>query len=155
MVIFRWKLFGYRVTFTFAPVIETVGVNSRIDENHHILMWDLDGQSLRAVVLRLKRVQGQFQLPTISILQSSRGPHFIAYCLKRCTWPEAFRIVAATQGIDLNFFKYGVYRGHFTLRVGFKHGVTPTLVARLPSKVPADLDVDELKSWTRYETLKD
>jgi len=154
-LIFRWKFLGYRVTFTFAPVVEVQGVNSRIDDDHHILMWDFDNHPIEIVAYALRVVQRHWNLPDIRILRSSKGKHYLAYSLMRTPWPLAMRIIAATDGIDLNFFKFGVYRGHFTLRTSKKKGQQPHFVRLLPGERRETVKIGELKSWTTYETLRD
>ena len=122
-MIWRWLVFGRRITFTFAPVTNVMGVNSNLSEGDHILMWDFDETNLDNVVKSLHQVQFKYDLPNIYVLETKEGENFIAYCFKRVTLRTAVEIIASTRGVDWNFLKYGVYRGHFTLRVGEKCGV--------------------------------
>ena len=79
----------------------------------------------------------------------------MAYCFKRLPWLKVVEILAFTKGVDWNYFKYGVYRGHFTLRVTPKSGRKPKLIWMLVSAVPEDCGIVDLIYWTRYETLAD
>jgi len=63
-------------------------------------------------------------------------------------------IIAQTEHIDWNFFKYGVYRGRFTLRVTPKDGRTPKFKCMLEGFGLPDCEPSELMSWVRYETKK-
>jgi len=154
-MILRGRIGNVRVTFTIAPVVDVVGVNSLLPDGNHILMWDFDDVSLYEVVTTLFGVQMLFKLPNIYILLTKKPDHYIAYCFKRCTWRQAIGIIATTPCVDMNFFKYGVYRGRFTLRVGPKCGRIPKLVVVLRSTIPEDVSIPELKSWVKYETLPD
>jgi len=153
-MIWRWRIGPVRITFTIAPVTDVVGVNSRVEGDLHIPMWDFDKVPLDRVRFFLRHVQGFYMLPKIYILRSSPGDHYIAYCFKKLPWRQVVAIVASTPDVDWNFFKYGVYRGHFTLRVSPKNGHTPRLVEVLHSDQPEDVAVEDLVSWTRYETLR-
>ena len=142
-----------RLTFSMARIQKVVGVNSRLPDGKHILMWDFDDTKLLNVVAYLSAIQQRYRLPTIYVLRSSPPDNYIAYCFKRVEWIDAVRVVANTQGVDYNFLKYGVYRGRFTLRVSAKKGYTPRFATCLPSTVKPDCFVNDLQSWVRYETL--
>jgi len=154
-MIIKFKLGSWRFTFTMAPVTKVVGVNSRLPDGNHILMWDFDDTNRFAVSDELSRIQVIYKLPRIYILETKKHINYIAYCFKKCAWRDAIEIIAATHGVDKNFFKYGVYRERFTLRVTPKSGRKPELVAILYSGVPEDVLIADLKSWVQYETLPD
>ena len=118
-------------------------------------MWDFDDKPLPIVETALEDIQYRYNLPNIYILNTGKPYHFIAYCFSQCLWKHAVEIVASTVGVDKNFFKYGVYREHFTLRVTPKCGRKLTLVRLLESDTPENCTVAELKSWVQYETLPD
>ncbi|GAJ10168.1 unnamed protein product, partial [marine sediment metagenome] len=102
----------------------------------------------------LGKVQLEYGLPKIYILETRKDTNFIAYCFKRTDWKKAVLIVAATEGVDQNFFGYGVLRGKFTLRVTDKGKGLPHKVAVLNSDAPEDVSIWELGTWVNYETLK-
>jgi hypothetical protein len=154
-MIFKVKIGHWRFTFTFAPVTNIIGVNSNLQDGNHILMWDFDDIDLNAIEDTLRTVQLLHNLPNIYILTTGKKNHYIAYCFKRCSWEGSITIVADTVGVDPNFFKYGVYRGHWTLRVSPKEGRKPKLVTVLKGWIHEDCSIDELNSWTKYETLAD
>jgi hypothetical protein len=154
-MILRFRIGKIRFTFTVAPVIDVVGVNSNVSKTKHILMWDFDGTNLGTVLDELSRIQRIYKLPPIWVFETKKGKNFIAYCFKKCKWREAVEIIAATKGVDWGFFKYGVYREHFTLRVSEKRGKRPELIAILDSPVKPDVTIRDLRSWTKYETLDD
>jgi len=154
-MILRFKLGRWRFTFSFAPVTEVVGVNSKLPNGRHILMWDFDGKQLGQVITWLEDIQHLYQLPRIYVLNTGKKNHYIAYCFKKVPWRKAVEIIATTIGVCWHFFKYGVYREKFTLRVSPKCGRRPKLAWLLNSNVPEDAYITDLKSWVKYETLED
>jgi len=154
-MIWRLRIGRWRFTFTMAPVTEVIGVNSRLPDGRHILMWDFDETLFQDVYAALETVQNVYNLPKIYIFETKRGQNYIAFCFKAVSWRKAVEIAAFTQHVDWNFFKYSIYRGWFTLRVGPKCGRVPRLVWVLESDVPEDCTVLELKRWVTYETMED
>jgi len=142
-----------RLMAAIVRVTDVVGVNSKLRDGSHIPLWDFDGVPLRDVELDLRRVQEHYNLPTIYILRSSDNDHYIAYCFYRCRWAVCKHIVSAAYNVDEQFYRYGVFRGHFTLRVSRKGEWQPHLVSRLESPVPETAGLTDLCSWVRYETL--
>jgi len=130
-----------------------IGVNSFVDEYHHILMWDFDDVPLEIVRRSLKIVQHRYMLSDIHILRTKEPDNYIAYCFTSCEWRMAVEIIAQTQYVDWQFFRFGVYRGHFTLRVTPKGDRHIKLVERLEGLSLPDVKPSDLKSWVRYETL--
>jgi len=153
-MIWKWRILNWRITFTIAPVVDVVGVNSNLPDNNHIIMWDFDDTDLATVVRELSTVQIKYNLPRIYIFETKKRQNYIAFCFKRCSWEKSVEIVACTRGVDRNFFKYGVYREHWTLRVTPKNGRKIRLITILESKAHEDCSIRELKSWVKYETLR-
>jgi len=148
-MIFKIRIAHWRFTFTFAPVTDIIGVNSTLPEGDHILMWDFDNIPLDDVITALQSVKYFYTLPNIYIFNTGTPDHYIAYCFKAMPWRHSVSIVAATIGVDPNFFKYGVYREHWTLRVTPKEGRKPKLVKILHSTIPEDVNISELNSWVK------
>jgi len=154
-MIWKFRIGKWRITFTFAPVTDIIGVNSNLDGDDHILMWDFDETSFDDVVDELLRVQRIYELPKIYILETKKNTNYMAYCFKRTPWRKVVEIIAFTKGVDWNYLKYGMYRNHFTLRVTPKCKRNVKLIWTLTSAVPEDCSIPELKSWVKYETLAD
>jgi hypothetical protein len=148
-MIIKIRICHWRFTWTFAPVTDVIGVNSTLPEGDHITMWDFDDIPLNDVTVALQGVKYFYSLPNIYILNTGKPNHHIAYCFKSMPWRESVAIVAVTAGVDPNFFKYGVYREHWTLRVTPKEGRKPHLVKILYSTIPEDCSIDELSSWVK------
>lgn len=162
---FRIAKFGYKIHFSFElrlgepwlnlhfsfERVETVGgVNSKINEHTHFLMWDFDLIPLPIVIESLREVQAYFDLPTITILASGRKDCYHAYCFKACSFLETRIILASTPNLDLKHFAIGLMRGYFTLRYTDAGGYNFKSVGALVSDTPADLSYKEVKSWVQY-----
>ncbi|GAI08017.1 unnamed protein product [marine sediment metagenome] len=111
----RFTVGDLRITLTVARITKIIGVNSELEDGSHILMWDFDDVPLDDVKLELKKVQIRYFLSDIYILETKFQTNYIAYCFTAQCWRRAVEIIAQTNLVDWNFFKYGVYRGHFTL----------------------------------------
>jgi hypothetical protein len=148
-MIFRIKLGNWRFTFTFAPVTKVIGVNSNLPDGNHIIMWDFDDTPLEALTDELEYLQDQLDLPNIYIFTTGKKNHYIAYCFKRCTWQYSIEAVARIWLVDPSFFRFGVYRKHWTLRVSTKEGRKPKLVKTLKSRTPETASISELNSWVK------
>lgn len=153
MPYWRVDIHGYRLALNFARTATVTGINSTLSDGQHILMWDFDGSALDKVTEALRRVQHDWQLPTISMVSSGKPNGFHAYCLQRHEWLHALAIVALTPLIDPLYVKWCAFRSHFTLRLSAKEGreVTP-LKETLFSLVPMDVLPEELRSFVQYET---
>jgi hypothetical protein len=152
-MILKIRIGHFRITFTLAQVTDVIGVNSKLPNGNHILMWDFDNTPLADVKLALYITQLKFNLPDIYILKTSEPDNYIAYCFDATPWELARAIIGSTIGIDENFYKWAVFRKRFTLRVGKKAGVRPKLVDILCSRVKETATIEELRSWVKYETL--
>jgi len=155
MVVFKFKIGMWRIAIGILPTVKTEGVYSSLPDGRHILMWDFDDVPLRTVELELRKVQFSYNLPNIYILNTGKKNHYIAYCFKRCTFEEAREILARCHHIDPEFYRLGVYRGRWTLRIGPKCGRVPKLVKVLKSPVPEDVSIKELNDFVIYETVID
>lgn len=142
-----------RLTFTYAKVAKVIGVNSNLEDGRHILMWDFDDTNLEDVKGVLRVVQARYFLSEIYILETKKAMNFIAYCFTAMDWRKAVEIIAQTQLVDWQFFRFGVYRGHFTLRVTPKEDRHIKKVASLVGYELANCTLEDLRSWVRYETL--
>lgn len=152
-MILRLRIGRWRFTASVAPVTDVVGVHSNLEDNQHILMWDFDGVSLGKVITALEGVQAIYELPRVYILNTGKPKHYIAYCFKRVSWHKCVEIIATTPYVDWEFFKYGVYREKFTLRVTPKAGRRPKMAWILKSEKEEDAWITDLKRWVKYETV--
>ena len=154
-MILRVKLANYRFTFSFAHVEKVAGVNSNLSDGNHILMWDFDEKTIWQVITELHNVQLVYNLPKIYILETKDSSNYFAYCFKRTPWRKAVEIITYTKHVDWGFIKFGVFRGHFTLRITPKCLRKPNLVKILPSTTKETVDISELGNFVEYETLSD
>jgi len=152
-MIWRGTIRGIRATLTIAKVAKVIGVNSELEDGKHILMWDFDEVPFEDVHAALLTVQAAYCLSDIHLLRTKVPDNYIAYCFSAQDWQKACEIVCATEHVDWQFFRFGVYRGHFTLRVTPKNERRIKLVTRLEGCCLPDCKPPNLKSWVRYETL--
>jgi len=150
----RFKLFGRRITFAIAKVTDVIGVNSNLPDGKHVIMWDFDNVWFYNVRDALIKVRDMFKLPEIYIFHMGKENSFTALCLKRCTWKDSIKVVAMTDYVCPSFFKYGVYRERWTIRISPKEGrVVKPCATILSLHGKGDVDPRELKSFVKYETL--
>jgi len=154
-MIFKLRFGKWKLTITLARIVDVIGVNSSLADGNHILLWDFDGKTLNFVEESLKIVQLIYDLPTIYVLETKPRRNYIAYCFARVTLQKAAEIIASTKGICWNFFKWGVIRGRFTLRVTSKGTGKPKLALLISSPREAEATIEDLNSWVQYETLPD
>jgi hypothetical protein len=152
-MIWQLRIGNWKFTFTFAQVTDVIGVNSKLKDGNHILMWDFDGVNPEEVVKALALVQRIYKLPDIYIFNGGKNDSYMAYCYKRLPWRKALSIVLDTPHVDYNFIKYSAFREKFTLRVSPKCGRWVHAVGILKSKYPETANVRDLQDWVIYETL--
>lgn len=150
----RQRVGRHRFSFSHYVVTDQQGVNSKVEDDNHVLLWDFDNTNIEVVRIALGMMQKRFQLPTIHVMWSNGVRSWHAYCLCRMPWRHAVEIVASTPAVDWQFFRYGVLRGAFTLRVTGKNGVYPREVFKLPSRKPESIKLDELKTFVSYEAFE-
>lgn len=142
-----------RFAFTLNAVVKVYGVNSYVGEDEHILMWDFDDVKLSDVTFALRKTQLHWKLPKIYVFETKKDCNYCAYCFYRVKWQNAIAILASTPYVDMKYLKWSVYRGRFTLRVSPKMDRIPHIRCPILSAIPENATVDDLKSWTVYETV--
>jgi len=152
-MIFKIRFGKWRLTITLSPVINVIGVNSLMKDGTHILMWDWDNTTLEAVIAGLNIVQLLYDLPNIYVLESMPKRNYMAYCFAKVTWAKAKEIIAATPFVCENFYKWGIFRRKFTLRITPKEGRWPHLVHILTSPRKEECTPHDLEDFVQYETL--
>lgn len=107
-----------RLDFSISKTVKVTGINSNVDSTNekHILLWDFDETPYYKIVESLKNIQTDCKLPTIHIIQSSPN-RYHAYCFIAVDMPTAMYIISSTPCVDYTFFKLGVMRGYWTLRI--------------------------------------
>jgi hypothetical protein len=153
-MIFKLRLKSWQASLALTRLTTVVGVNSTLPGGFHILMWDFDNLELPLVKASLGWVQEQYDLPCIHILNTGKPNHYIAYCFEVCTWIKSVAIIASTWGIDQNYFRLGVIRKHWTLRISDKEGQRIHYACMLPSLIPQSAHLKDLTSFTEYDTMK-
>lgn len=143
--------FLFRLTWS----AKRTGIISEVEGGEHILMWDFDDVPFENVWHALTLVKQKYDLSTIYLLRSSeKGDHFHALCFDEVPWPQAVIIVKDTMGVDDAFWKIGVLRGYFTLRITPKRGERPPYtiaqIGRMPKIIAAEDLFDGLQVVDYY-----
>jgi hypothetical protein len=148
---------NYRLRFDLSlkRLVEVTGINSNTDDTMqtHILLWDFDNQTLDNVTTSLSKIQDVWCLPEIHIIKSSGLNRFHAYCFAEFHKPMVLHILSETPFICDTFFKLGVMRGYWTLRITPKRqseGFTPIRI--LPSNVRPDVKTLKKLQTVIYKT---
>ena len=147
---------GWRFYFTvnLRRIVKVRGVNSRLADGKHFLMWDFDGSTLLQVCFVLLDAQDAHKLPPISIISTGKEGGYHAYCFKRCTWEQCRGIIAGTARVDRHYLMAGIGREYFTLRFTdlSDRGFEP--ICSLDSEVKADVEYSEVSSSVEYTRAK-
>ena len=146
LVKFGWRFY---TTINLRRVTKVQGVNSRIDEDTHFLMWDFDNLPLEVVIDSLRFVQRVFNLPSISVLRTKENGYH-AYCFKSCSLLEARGIIGFTPNVDKHYLAAGCGRGYFTLRFSDIPNREFDHVSTLGSETPSDLCYSDVSSFVEY-----
>ncbi len=145
---------GWRFYIALTHSAQVRGVNSKLPDGRHFLMWDFDDIGEEDVKRALVDVQRRFKLARILLLNTGLEGYWHAYCFKAHSWADTLRILASTEGLDRVFFKIGAIREYFTLRYTPKkrRDFKPAIV--LPSRYKEDVNPYELTSFVKYWTKR-
>ncbi len=154
-MILKIRFWNWKFTFSCSQVEDIVGINSKIGDDNHILMWDFDNVNFVSIKDIMRTLQHVYQLPNIYIVRTKEVGSYHAYCLRKTSFQRACEILSSTFSLDMTYYRLGVTRGYWTLRISPKSGRDITLVDVLKSDVPEDVTVKDLKSFVVYETLPD
>lgn len=154
-MILKIRFWNWKFMFSCSQIEDIVGVNSKVGEDEHILMWDFDRGNFNHIRDEMLAVQDALTLPSIYVVRTKKTGSYHCYCLRKTSFQEACVLLSNTIGIDMTYFRLGVTRGYWTLRISPKSGRDITLVDVLESDVPEDVSVKNLKSFVIYETLPD
>jgi len=138
----EFEILHRRIRFSAQRQVRVKGVTSRLSTGQHILMWDFDHKSWDCVQEALLRVQCQFTLPSIYVLKT-REDSYHAYCLRALDWSDVIHIISSTAFVDLDYFRIGIWRGYFTLRITDKPGA-PEIQHFCTLAAPELIDTDPM-----------
>lgn len=130
------------------------GVNSKLADGKHFLMWDIDGVPKGKLVPALYKIQVRFALPKIYVLDTGIEGYYHAYCFKRFAWADVLHILASTEYLDKIYLSIGVLRGYWTLRISDKRNrpIQPAFV--LESHFKEDVTPEDVLSFVEYSSKR-
>ncbi len=150
----RVEKWGVRLHIGISRSTKVKGVNSRLADGMHFLMWDFDDKPFLEVAKALRRVQIRHALPNIYILSTGLKGYWHAYCLYRHKWERARAIIADTDGVDKVFLAIACLRGYLTLRYSPKKGRPFFHAHTLESQVEEDVKPEDVESFVVYTTKR-
>jgi hypothetical protein len=124
---FLFKIGNLTVFFMVSASQTLEGITSKVGEDQHLILWDLEGCTLRQATETLADVQFKHRLGDIYVVSDAEGS-FRAFCFSRRSWKEYLVILLETKHLDYNFFYWTVRRGSATLRTSNKLGRPPQQV---------------------------
>ncbi|GAI75027.1 unnamed protein product, partial [marine sediment metagenome] len=145
---------GWRFYIAITHSGQVMGVNSKLPDGRHFLMWDFDDIGEEDVKRALVEVQRRFRLARILLLNTGLENYWHAYCFQAHSWPDTLRILASTDGLDKVFFKIGAIREYFTLRITPKKRRDFKTAIILPSRWKEDVDPYKLNNFVTYWTKR-
>jgi len=135
---FLFKLGTVTVFFMISKTQTLEGVTSKVGEDEHIILWDLENCTLEQAKQTLADVQYKYRLGDIYITSDCEGS-YRAWCFSRRPFKEYLKILLDTEHLDWNFFWWTVRRGQATLRTSNKQGRPPQkVVAYLKGYEPTE-----------------
>jgi hypothetical protein len=140
---FLFKIGNLTVFFMVSATQTLEGVTSKVGEDQHLVLWDLEKCTLEQAKETLANVQYKYRLGDIFIVSDAEGS-YRAWCFSRRSFKEYLKILLDTEHLDWNFFYWTVRRGQATLRTSNKQGRPPQqLVAFLrgyeETQIPAKM----------------
>lgn len=95
-----------------------IGFCSETQDGKHIILWDFDCgfSKINNIIIELSRIQKEYKLSEIYIIQSKNG--FNAICLTKCSKEECFHIKQDTFKSDSVHNSIGLERNNWVLRIG-------------------------------------
>jgi hypothetical protein len=145
---------NHRLTIAWIKYQTTTGLNSKLADGNHVLMWDFDGYGYDIVKDGLLHCQEQYKLSNIYLFGSTPPDHYLALCLYRHPWIQAVHIITSIPIIDRKWLRGAVAREYFTIRTGIKNGHAPEPLEVFPSWRHDNVKIKELQYWDRYETAR-
>lgn len=116
---FLFKLGTVTVFFMISKTQTLEGVTSKVGEDEHIILWDLENCTLEQAIETLTDVQYKYRLGDIWITSDAEGS-YRGWCFSRRSFKEYLKILLDTEYLDWNFFWWTVRRGQATLRTSNK-----------------------------------
>lgn len=141
----RFKI-GNVTFFGLISATQTLkGLTSRIGEDKHIILWDLEDCTQHECLTTLKNIQLYYRLGQIYVL-SDKNLSYRAICFTKVNYMTMLKILINTDFIDSGFIQYTVQHGEATLRMTKKFNRDEQdLICIIPSeyrrdKIPKNLE---------------
>lgn len=123
--LFKFRNITFYAMVSASQTLE--GITSKVGEDQHIILWDLENCTLEQAKQTLAEVQYKYRLGDIYITSDLQGS-YRGWCFSRRPFKQYLKILLDTQYLDWNFFYWTVRRGQSTLRTSSKQGREPQKV---------------------------
>jgi len=118
-VYFRIKIFDFNFAFSFAHAQTLEGITSFLENDKHIILWDIEGCILEECKEALRSVQKKHDLSDIFIVSDAERS-FRGFCYTQVNFKTYLKILLDTDYVDPLFLDYTWRRKKATLRVSNK-----------------------------------
>jgi len=112
----RLKIRNITIFFMVARTQTASGISSKVGNNKHIILWDLDQCTLKQAEDTLKKVQKKYNLSHIYIVSDKVGS-YRALCFSIVDFNALMKIIISANYVDEYFISYTAKRMKATLRL--------------------------------------
>ncbi len=137
-LIIRIPIFGrtlaLQIRTWIAKISTHYGVTNQTPDGYFIPMWDFaEDRHLEDIMNSLSKVQDEFGLSTIYVLQTFPTESYRAVCFDKLIFTKSMGIICMTDNIDHQYLRFSWIRLRCVLRLSKKIGREERLVGTLPS----------------------
>jgi len=112
----RLKIRNITIFFMVARTQTASGISSKVGNNKHIILWDLDECTLKQAEDTLRDVQQEYNLSHIYIISDKVGS-YRALCFSIVDFNTLMKIIISANYVDEYFISYTARRMKATLRL--------------------------------------
>jgi len=112
----HFRLFGHTISIAvYKSWMRTLGINSRVSKDRHVLFIDVDGTSLNSLIKKLKKLQNERDVGDLFIFKTHEdGKHWHVISPSIFTTKE---IVEILTEFNLEYVSYGLQNHGWVLRI--------------------------------------
>lgn len=126
------RLLFIKLEFWNVQVHDRMGISNQCDNGTFTPYWDFkEGTEYERIERSLKKIQHQFALGDIFIIQTVPRESYRAFGFDKLDFMEFVSVLAETEYLDENYLKWFVMKGYNTLRIVPKEGTKDMAVGFL------------------------
>lgn len=119
----RFKIHKLTFFFLISKTQKLSGINSLIKRNdedirkaEHILLWDLEGCTLKQAITEMKRIKKKYKINHKIYITGDKPHSFHAWSSHILYWKTYLQLLLETKYLDWGFFYWAVRLNRATLR---------------------------------------